>query len=370
MLSQSRRDDDSLTIQQFNDKKDDAVNNIDFGLKKSGMEIRKVQITGKSTYIISLPKTWVNKVKIRNGNSVILIPQTNGTLLINPKLDETSEVITCVLDIDSSDMETLFRRFIGAYLAGYNIIEITSKERLSSNVRQSIRRMIQNLIGLEIIDESSNSVKVKDLLDPSDLSLTQSLKRMYVITRGMHIDAIEALQTHDLELIEDVEIRDDEVDKFYWMIAKQYNLVLNNMFFADKMGVKPKDVLGYLLVARSIERIADHAKKLASNARSISVKIDILTKIAETSELILKQFDEAMNAFQRNKIDHANDVLNKSKELSKITKQLTNDIFSLKIDAVSIVALAYVIDSLERTRAYVLDIAETAINHQFTMMLP
>ena len=31
----------------------------------------------------------------------------------------------------------------------------------------------------------------------------------------------------------------------------------------------------------------------------------------------------------------------------------------------TIVSLAYIIDSLERTRAYVLDIAETAINHQF-----
>jgi hypothetical protein len=34
-------------------------------------------------------------------------------------------------------------------------------------------------------------------------------------------------------------------------------------------------------------------------------------------------------------------------------------------NTVTIVSLAYIIDSLERTRAYVLDIAETSINHQF-----
>ncbi len=370
VMNKHVKKDDSLYIDEFNGLKKEHHSQYEGHSKKTGMETRKVQITGKSTYIISLPKTWVNKVKIRNGNSVVLIPRSNGTLLINPKLDDTAEVITSVLDIDSYDMETLYRRFIGAYLAGYDIIEITSKERLSSSTRQSIRRMIQNLIGLEIIDESPNSVKVKDLLDSSDLSLLQGLKRMYVITRGMHRDAIEALQSHDLDLIDDVEMRDDEVDKFYWMIAKQYNLVLHDMFFADKMGVKPQDVLGYLLVARSIERIADHAKKLASNARNISVKLDIMPQIAETSELILKHFDESINAFQRNNFDLANDILNKSEDVGKITKQLTKDIFSLKIDAPSIVALAYVVDSLERTRAYVLDIAETAINHQFTMMLP
>ncbi|MEM0466522.1 MAG: phosphate uptake regulator PhoU [Candidatus Thermoplasmatota archaeon] len=369
-MNKSLRKEEVVTIQQVHDMKDEASFESSVNHKKSGMETRKVQITGKSTYIISLPKTWVNKVKIRNGNSVALIPRSNGTLLVNPKLDDTQELISCMINIDSTDMETLFRRFIGAYLAGYDIIEITSKDRLSSQVRQSIRRMIQSLIGLEIIDESSNSIKVKDLLDSSDLSLLQGLKRMYVITRGMHRDAITALQNRDLELIEDVEARDDEVDKFYWMIAKQYNLVLNDMFFADKMGVKLQDVLGYLLVARSIERIADHAKKLASNARNIHVKLDLMPRIVEASEMVLKQFDDAMNAFQRNKFEYANDILNKSEHLAKNIKQLTSDIFSLKIDAASLVALAYVVDSLERTRAYILDIAETTINHQYTMMLP
>jgi phosphate uptake regulator len=305
-------------------------------------------------------------VKIKNGNSVVLIPRSNGTLLINPKLEDSKEALTHIIHADSTDMETLFRKFIGAYLAGYDLIEIHSKERLSPTVRQEIRRMIQSLIGLEIIDESSNSVKVKDLLDSSDLSLVQGLRRMYVITRGMHRDAISALQSHDCELAEDVELRDDEVDKFYWMIAKQYNLVLNDMFFADKMGVKPQEVLGYLLIARSIERIADHAKKLASNVPHLKVKTDIMPKIVETSEDILREFDDAMNAFNRNTFEDANMVLNKTEVIGKRTKELTQQIVSLKLDPESIVSLAYIVDSLERTRAYVLDIAETAINHQFT----
>ena len=344
-------------------------NHLGIESQKTSMETRKVQVTGKSTYIISLPKTWVNKVKIKNGNSVVLIPRSNGTLLINPKLEDAKDALTNIIYADSSDMETLFRKFIGAYLAGYDLIEIQSKERLSPTVRQGIRRMIQGLIGLEIIDETNNSVKVKDLLDSSDLSLVQGLRRMYVITRGMNRDAINALQNHDCELAEDVELRDDEVDKFYWMIAKQYNLVLNDMFFADKLGVKPQEVLGYLLVARSIERIADHAKKLASNVQHLKVKTDIMSKIAETSDEILREFDDAINAFHRNTFEHANMVLNKTEIIRKKTLELTQQIVSLKLDPESIVSLAYIVDSLERTRAYILDIAETAINHQFTSNL-
>ncbi len=333
------------------------------------METRKVQITGKSTFITSLPKTWINKVKIKNGDSLILIPRSDGTLLINPKLEEKTALTTNTITIESLDMETLFRKFIGAYLSGYDVIEINSTDKLSPTVRQHIRQMIQHVIGPEIIDETMNSVKVKDLLDSSDLSLVQGLKRMYVITRGMHRDAIVALQTQDAELAEDVESRDNEVDKFYWMIAKQYNLVLNDMCFADKMGVRPQEVLDYLLVARSIERIADHAKRLASNVKNITGKIEIISKIIETSEVIIKEFDEAMNAFNRNKFDDANEVVKKTRLLGKKTQELTHEIFSLKLPAMTIVSLTYIIDSLERTRAYVLDIAEAAINHQFTTMI-
>lgn len=330
------------------------------------METRKVQITGKSTYIVSLPKTWVNTVKIKNGNSVIMIPRSDGTLLINPKLNENEKKVTNTINVESQDEDTLFRKFIGAYLAGYDVIEITSKDKMRPAMRQTIRRMIHNVIGPEIIDESSTDVQIKDLLDSSDLSLVQGLRRMYIITRGMHKDAILALKNQDADLAEDVESRDDEVDKFYWMIAKQHNMVMNDMFFADKMGVKPKEVLGYLLVARSIERIADHAKKLANYSKKIKKPIKFIDKISETSDEILKSFDDAINAFNRNQFEHANNVINATKELDKKTRQLNEEILSLEKDAVTLVSLAYIIDSLERTRAYVLDIAETSINHQFS----
>ncbi len=330
------------------------------------METRKVQITGKSTYIISLPKTWVKKVNIKNGNSVIMVPRSDGTLLINPKLKNNEETTANTINLETQqDTDTLIRKFIGAYLAGYNTIEITSTDKLQPKLRQDIRRMIHNVIGPEIIDETSTYVKVKDLLDSSDLSLIQGLKRMYIITRGMHRDAVAALQNNDTSLAEDVELRDDEVDKFYWMIAKQYNLVMNDMFFAEKMNVRPQEVLGYLLVARSIERIADHAKKIAGNAKNIKNTNDIIPKIVAASDTILKMFDEAINAFNRNKFDHANDVVNQAKELNKITENLTHETLKLRGDAQTIVCLAYIIDSLERTRAYILDIAETSINHQF-----
>jgi len=64
------------------------------------METRKVQITGKSTYVVSLPKKWVNRVKISNGDSLVLMPLSNGNLLINPRATGQSGGNKGSVDID------------------------------------------------------------------------------------------------------------------------------------------------------------------------------------------------------------------------------------------------------------------------------
>ncbi|MEM2505807.1 MAG: AbrB/MazE/SpoVT family DNA-binding domain-containing protein, partial [Nitrososphaeria archaeon] len=44
-------------------------NDVSNGLE--GGEIRKIQITGKSTYIISLPKKWVKSLNLKQGSQLI-----------------------------------------------------------------------------------------------------------------------------------------------------------------------------------------------------------------------------------------------------------------------------------------------------------
>lgn len=333
------------------------------------METRKVQITGRSTYVVSLPKTWVKKVNITNGDSIVLIPRSDGTLLINPKLSEKGDRISPKLvktiNIDSTDQERFIREFIGVYLAGYNIVEMNFKGNIPKTIRNEIRKLSHSVIGPEIIDETNSSVTVKDLLDSSDFSMVKGVKRMYIITRGMFQDAMTAFQNLDYDLAEDVISRDNDVDKLYWLISKQFNLILKDVFFADKMGVKPQEALGYLLVARSIERIADHASKLCFNLKNLSDDIPLKKNLEQISGNVLDVLDGAINAFYRNEFEAAHGILNKSRDLGKKIEKLNHDLAKLSVPASTTISLAYIIDSLDRAHSYAEDIAETAINHYF-----
>lgn len=330
------------------------------------METRKVQITGKSTFVVSLPKNWVTRVRIHSGDSVAMIPLTDGTLLVNPNLTRKgSELVRKIISLDVDDLEEVFRRFVGAYLAGYSTIEFRSRHAIEKEVRQTIRQFSKSLIGPEIIEEGQNTIIMRNLLDASTFSLAKGIRRMHVIARDMHLEAIEALRTGNIEVASEIKARDDEVDKLYWMIAKQYNLALRDFSLAEKLQIRPQEALGYLLVARSLERIADHASRIASNSQKLLTEEALVEDLVQLSKAIVAILDEAVSAFYKVRFDLSHETVNKSVEIRKTLQEMKNNLLTLHKEPSTMVPLAYVIESLERTLAYATDIAEIGINHEY-----
>lgn len=81
----------------------------------------------------------------------------------------------------------------------------------------------------------------------------------------MHEDAIEALRRLDKKLAEKVIQTDDEVDRFSFYIIRLLKLAIQNGKILRDAGLSdPQDCLGYRLIVKFVERIADHAAKSLS----------------------------------------------------------------------------------------------------------
>jgi len=80
--------------------------------------IRRVQFTGKSTYIVSLPKSWVLNQGL-NAKSQVIIEERGNQLIIKPVVapQEKREKIA-VIQLDSESPEAISRRIIAAYVMG------------------------------------------------------------------------------------------------------------------------------------------------------------------------------------------------------------------------------------------------------------
>ena len=47
-------------------------------------ETRKIQFTGKSSYIVSLPKQWINELGLKQGDQVRMVRKGSSTLEVFP----------------------------------------------------------------------------------------------------------------------------------------------------------------------------------------------------------------------------------------------------------------------------------------------
>jgi len=325
------------------------------------MEIRKVQMTGGSSYIISLPKEWVKKVGIKKNDSVGIIEQPDRTLLITSKI--SSKGIEKVKEIDTDRLEDsyfLFRMLVGAYIAGYTTIRLKSKVRIPFFVRSAVRKFTKMAIGQEVVEETEELIVVKDLLNPLEMPFETTIKRMHVIVKGMHSDAVRALTDNDYNLAKDVIKRDEDVDRLHWLVMRQQNMVLRDYLLAKKMGISLNMAVTYAMISKVIERIGDHAVRIARNIPEKKVKVDILSLINSASELTLNIFDESIRAFFGKDIKSADDSIKHVVKLEERCEEINRK--ALKENSEISLRIGYIADSIRRTGEYCADLSEYVIN--------
>jgi phosphate uptake regulator len=92
-------------------------------------DVRKVQFTGRSTYVLSLPKRWIEEMHLKAGDRVTLIRELDNSLSILPIFNgvkESPNEATALVSPNESG-STLRRKVISMYLAGFNIIHLKLK---------------------------------------------------------------------------------------------------------------------------------------------------------------------------------------------------------------------------------------------------
>lgn len=329
------------------------------------MEVRRVQLTGGSSYILTLPKEWINSLNIKKNTPLGIHMQSDGTLLITPKMMQEQLQRTIEFDTTQAPEQMfLLRRLIGAYIAGYTIIRITSTGRIPEPVHGIVRTFTQTAIGQEVVEETDNSITLKDLLNPIEMPFDRTIKRMHIIVKGMYEDTIQAFQTRDKQLADDVIQRDTDIDRLHWLIARQYNIILRHVSLAEKMNITNSTASSCFLISRIIERIADHVVGIAENTSSlVKSKIDekIIKHILTASTQSLDLFNRSINAFFRKDIKNSNETIESVTKLEELCEKINTMV--LNQEGSIALAVGYIVESIQRIGEYSQDISETVINY-------
>jgi len=329
------------------------------------MEIRKVQVTGGSSYVVTLPKEWVKSTNIKKNDSVGISIQSDGTLLVTPKM--TTEHICREKKINSDIIEHksfLFRRLIAAYISGFNTITITSEKRIQPEIRSTVRLFSQTAIGQEIVEETDKYITVKDLLNPLEMPFDKTIKRMHIIVKRMHEDSIYSMNHYSPELITEIISRDQEVDRLHWLVARQYNSIMKNMSLAEKMEITIELSSTFFLISRIIERIGDHVVKITDNIENlqqIKTQEDIIQKINNASTKAQEIFSQSISSFYRKDITASNKNIETVEALHSLCKEIDELAFQQK--GLAAISIGNIVESIRRIGEYSQDISENVINY-------
>jgi len=127
------------------------------------LDVRKLISFGKGTFIVSMPKPWVEKNHLKKGD-LISIADDGHELIIRANSEE-QKIESKEIIIDASDKSLDFLRveIVSAYLSGYDVINIQLHQN-SKNFQQ-IKEILRNLSGMEIMEQTSTRISAKNLCD-------------------------------------------------------------------------------------------------------------------------------------------------------------------------------------------------------------
>ena len=330
------------------------------------MEIRRVQMTGGSSYIVTLPKDWIKTLNIKKNDPISLLRQSDGTLLISSKMNRESTQRIKYFNVNEvTNQDFLFRSLIGAYITGYNSIQLKSTQRMPPLVRITVRNFTQTTIGQEVVEETDNLIVLKDLLNPAEMPFHRTIKRMHIMIKQMYDDAILSLKNKDRQLASDVIKRDSEIDRLHWLVARQHNIIQRNVNFAERMQTTPEYATTVFLISRILERIGDHIVRITDNVIDLIDKNinnnKLLEKIEETSNISIKILTKSISAFLKKDINEANENITSVKKFEKKCEEINK--IALKQDTKITIQIGYIIESIRRIAEYSGDISEHIINY-------
>ena len=329
------------------------------------MEARKVYVSGGSTYVISLPKKWVKKTNLKPGDSLVVTEHGDSLLIETSVIEKESQTKEIkISQIISSD--ALERIIIAFYLVGYDTIKIKLDRKDHLAYRESIRKILDYLIGMELVEDTNEAMTLEIMLDYKRMMTMQVLQRMFSINRSMLLDLGKALKTTDIGLAKDVIVREREIDRLYFLVVRQLKSAVEYQQVAEKLGIEnQRDCLGYRITVKALERIADHIENIAKSYIQLSdIQKDMpLNDFIKLNNSIIVIFEKSVDAlFTRNHV-LAEKIFQELKEINEFHSAISNELLQSNDKNIeSAILKKTMLDSFGRIGSYSGDIAEIAIN--------
>lgn len=275
------------------------------------MEYRKLISFGKSSFVVSLPKTWVVKQKLKKGD-LIYFDEKENELILNSRLKEDEEdQKEIVIEVDGKELKQIRREIIAAYIKNNKTITLLGNEIKTK--AKDIQPMLQGLVALEVMEQTAKKIVARDFLNLEDVAIDNIIKKVDIIIRAMLSDCENMFEE---DTYESIDYRDNDINKLVFLIFRIVKYGFEYPSYASKkFRLTASELSSVWWMACYLECVADEIKRIARKMKSIKLTKQEKQRYKKLFIDIKDSYLKIMKAYYTADIKKVHEVINSREEL-------------------------------------------------------
>jgi len=265
---------------------------------------RKIIKQGNNTLTITLPSEWARRYNLQAGNEIELEERGKSLIL---RTDKKSNLEQCSMSI--SNLDPMLRRTLFAlYLKGYEEISLTFNSAREMDIIQS---SMNEIIGMEVIDQVKNTIIIKELAHPEYSEFDNILRKTFLLLLNTSKETLSAWEKGDYDYLDALAQTDKNVNKFTNFCRR--TLVKNDSYDFRKSS-------SMFLIVAELEKIGDLYRDICLHIAKNKFKTNKEVHVVfEDVNNFLHDFYDIFYKFE----------LKKLRDMSKSKERLDKEIESL-----------------------------------------
>jgi phosphate uptake regulator len=307
-----------------------------------------------------LPKEWIVANNLDKSSEVeIETGQDSISISANKEVRPTKKL---VISYPLPREENIVADLTGAYLLGFDIIEINSKSIIPGKDREEIRNSMRRLVGMEIIEEDASHINMQFLLDATTLNPEKILKRMSSIAIGMYDDVSNGLISGDKSNLQSLSKRDVEVNRQYFLLVRLIRSTLVDKRLANAFNLENIDVLDYRVAANILENAGDSIVELSNFIYNSSLSKEYSEIIYNVIKDFNKLAEKSIDAFTKPDRLLAIEAISLHKQYEEKLGLLRNTLGDKKQIPIDFLDIVYMFERITQSWADVADLVQPIYN--------
>lgn len=272
-------------------------------------EFRKLMAFGNSSFVVSVPKDWVEKNRLKKGDVLVVDERPNELTFASKDSSERKQVREAAISAAGKSIQEIKTEITALYINNFDIIMVTE----AGASAKDIKNVFHGLVGMEIVDETTTKVVAKDMLDIKEVSMGNVVRRVDIILRSMLEDSVDFPGTE----AESVYERDKEVNRLTLLGFRTARAAANNPRLLRLFETTYWNIMVSKQILSHLERFGDQIKRILRFAKKNSRKVAKLKGFRGLYSGIIKHYEAVMKIYYNRDKSQAFKTETNSKTLLK-----------------------------------------------------